>query len=751
MKRPFFLLIGLLAAVVLQAQDPRKRLEQEASRVLTEKMYLHTDRSFYVVGESMWFRLYYVDGTDHKPLDVSKVAYVELLDKGQAPVLQAKIALQAGKGSGMLLLPSTLASGNYTLRAYTQWMKNFPAEFFFSKTVTVANTFTKIPATAPEKDLDLRFFPEGGNLVAGLPGHVAFRVIDERGRGVELAGTVVNQRNETVASFRTERFGLGSFDLTPVAGDTYRAIVTGRGEYPLPVAEARGYALRVHSSENGDARVEISGTGGAGYLLVHTRRKVGFAQPVSLNGGKTILPVPAGAFGEGISHLTFFDGNQRPVCERLVFRKPRRRLGIEAKSNKRVYNTRDKVLLDLAADSASLSVAVFRLDSLQQPESEDIASYLWMRSDLRGTVESPSFYLDAPESAADLVMLTHGWSRFRWDDKPFEPAYLPEIDDHLVTGKVITADGRPAADEPAFLAAPGRHVWLYTALSDKDGKVLFPMKHFAGPNEIVAVAGDTLKRIELQSPFADTRSEEKVPPMVFDKNLADPLLERSLSMQTFNTYFQPYMPVSRADTVAFYGVADKTYFLDDYTRFPLLEEVMREYVPEVDVRRHRGKFSFLMLFRGQYEFTRPPLVLLDGVPVYDLNKLLAIDPLKIRRLDVVNSRYFLGPLSFEGIVSFRSYKGDVAGFQPDGLVTSYEGVQNRREFYAPRYDAKEQRENRLADFRHLLHWVPDASGRQQLSFYTGDLEGVYQVDIQGISSSGVPGSRRLVFEVRKQL
>ena len=222
-------------------------------------------------------------------------------------------------------------------------------------------------------------------------------------------------------------------------------------------------------------------------------------------------------------------------------------------------------------------------------------------------------------------------------------------------------------------------------------------------------------------------------------------------MQTFNAYFQPYAPVQRTDTVAFYGIADKTYFLDDYTRFPLLEEVLREYVPEVDVRRHRGRFSLLMVFRGQYEFTRPPLVLLDGVPVQDINRLLAIDPLKIRRLDVVNTRYFLGPLTFDGIVSFRSYKGDVAGFQPEGLVTSYEGVQNRREFYAPRYDAKEQRDNRLADFRHLLHWVPEASGRQQLNFYTGDLEGTYQVDIQGLSEAGVPGSRRLTFEVKKQL
>ncbi|SDL53522.1 hypothetical protein [Siphonobacter aquaeclarae] len=750
MKQPLLFLIGLLAPFVLRAQDPRQRLEQQAP--LTEKMYLHTDRTFYVVGESIWFRLYYVDGTNHKPLDISKVAYVELLDKGQTPVLQAKIALHNGRGNGMLLLPSALASGNYTLRAYTQWMKNFGAEFFFSKTVTVANTFTKVPATAPEKELELTFFPEGGNLVAGLPGRVAFRGIDERGKGVDLSGSVVNQRNETVASFRTERFGLGSFDLTPVAGDTYRAVIAGRGEYPLPATQTYGYALRLQPGENGSAQVEITSTADRnGYLLVHTRRKVGYAQPVSFPGGKAAVSIPAAALGEGISHLTFFDAAQRPVCERLIFRKPRRRLTIDAKSNKQVYNTRDKVLLDLAADSASLSVAVYRLDSLQQPESEDIASYLWMRSDLKGTVEASSYYLDAPESAADLVMLTHGWSRFRWDDKPFEPTYLPEIDEHVVTGKVLTADGRPAADEPAFLAAPGRHVWLYTALSDKNGKVFFPMKHFAGPNEIVAATGDTLKRIELQSPFAEARSDDKVPPMVFDKNLADPLLERSLSMQTFNAFFQPYAPVQRTDTVAFYGIADKTYFLDDYTRFPLLEEVMREYVPEVDVRRHRGRFSFLMVFRGQYEFTRPPLVLLDGVPVQDINRLLAIDPLKIRRLDVVNTRYFLGPLTFDGIVSFRSYKGDVAGFQPEGLVTSYEGVQNRREFYAPRYDAKEQRDNRLADFRHLLHWVPEAGGRQQLNFYTGDLEGTYEVDIQGLSESGAPGSRRLTFEVKKQL
>jgi uncharacterized protein YfaS (alpha-2-macroglobulin family) len=84
---------------------------------LTEKIFTHTDKDLYLAGEIVWFKLYAVNGDDNKPIDLSKVAYVEIIDKDQRSVLQGKIALDRGTGSGSLYIPLSFNSGVYKLRA----------------------------------------------------------------------------------------------------------------------------------------------------------------------------------------------------------------------------------------------------------------------------------------------------------------------------------------------------------------------------------------------------------------------------------------------------------------------------------------------------------------------------------------------------------------------------------------------------------------------------------------------------------
>src|SRR5882672_8021678 len=81
------------------------QFDKYRTQALQEKLYVHTDKNFYVAGELMWFKIYDVDGHFNKPLDLSKVAYVEIYAADQKPVLQAKISLKDGSGNGSFLLP----------------------------------------------------------------------------------------------------------------------------------------------------------------------------------------------------------------------------------------------------------------------------------------------------------------------------------------------------------------------------------------------------------------------------------------------------------------------------------------------------------------------------------------------------------------------------------------------------------------------------------------------------------------------
>jgi hypothetical protein len=106
----------------------------------------------------------------------------------------------------------------------------------------------------------------------------------------------------------------------------------------------------------------------------------------------------------------------------------------------------------------------------------------------------------------------------------------------------------------------------------------------------------------------------------------------------------------------------------------------------VNVKKVRGQYHF-PVYNQPFDamFDDDPLLLLDGVPVFDFNKWINYDPLKIRRLDVLTRQYYLGNLSFDGVVNFTTYAGDLSGYEldPHAVALDYEGLQMQREFFSP--------------------------------------------------------------------
>jgi hypothetical protein len=209
------------------------------------------------------------------------------------------------------------------------------------------------------------------------------------------------------------------------------------------------------------------------------------------------------------------------------------------------------------------------------------------------------------------------------------------------------------------------------------------------------------------------------------------------------------------DSTAFYGTADNTYLLDDFTRFPLVEEVLREYVPGVFVRKRKDGFHFLVVNKDlNTTFRASPLILLDGVPIFDEDEIMAFDPRLIKKLEIVQRRWFLCPVSYFGIVSFSTYDGDLAGFElnPKSVTLDFEGLHQNQEFYSPMYENKKQRESRQPDQRTLLYWNPiittDNSGHAAIEFYSSDIPGEYQVVVEGLSTEGRVVNSTTTFTVK---
>ncbi|HLA58344.1 MAG TPA: hypothetical protein VK622_06270, partial [Puia sp.] len=203
--KKFISVLPIIICGACLAQDPfinklTTNLSEREAIESKEKIYLQTDKSLYISGEILWFKSYVVDASRNKFFSLSKVAYVEVLNRDSKPVIQGKILLRKGIGSGSFFIPLSLPTGSYKIRAYTNWMKNFGADYYFEKNITIVNTMkrsqdTLLPKTAA---LDIQFFPEGGNLVEGTPSIVGFKAVDENGKGVNVEGEIVDQDKVTV-------------------------------------------------------------------------------------------------------------------------------------------------------------------------------------------------------------------------------------------------------------------------------------------------------------------------------------------------------------------------------------------------------------------------------------------------------------------------------------------------------------------------------------------------------------------------
>ena len=755
-------------------------------RSIKEKLFVHTDKNFYITGEIIWLKIYTADAAFHKPLDLSKVAYAEILDTANRPVLQAKIALDSCAGKGSLYIPQTLASGNYKLRAYTNWMKNFDAAYFFEKNITIINLQKNVTAIIKDstEKFDIRFFPEGGDLINGLQSKVAFKAFTRNGKSYDFRGYLMDG-TDTLLQFTPAHGGMGNFSFTPSYHHTYKAFiqpVTGKAfTTELPLVYEKGYVMRV--TQTGADKIEVlvetnTANSSEVYLLAHSRESVKVAGSAPLQNGKAVFSFNRSLLAEGVSHFTVFNMQKKPVCERLYFKIPVQTMALSVNADQQVYNSRSRVNLDLSyADavsinnSANFSMSVYRLDSLQKVDDNTIEAYMLLSSDLPGSVEDPNYYFSANDkeanAAADNLMLTNGWRRFKWNEvlnnQPPVFEFVPEYNGHIVTGKVVNIKtGEPQSNIETFLSVPGSLTGFNPSISNAKGIVKFEMKKFFGGFSIVAQPNtmiDSLSRVEINDPFSKNFSGRLLP--VFQKPISYPntLLDQSISMQVQNIYAGNKLKqfsFPDIDTSAFYVTPDFKYNLDDYTRFTSLEEVLREYVALVNVTRRNGRVYFPVVNQPANQFFyADPLVLLDGVPVFNFNKFLQFDPLKLKSLEVVTKRYLLGNSIFEGILNWKTYNADLANyeFDPNVLVLDYEGLQMAREFYAPVYDNEASLSSHLPDFRNVLQWSPDIKVKNKekkaLSFYTSDLPGKYAVVIQGITSNGVCGSKVITFDVKK--
>lgn len=773
----------LLSLQVASAQDNLQNILNSftdyRNNNIQEKIFVHTDKDYYQAGDIIWFKVYNTNAVDNKPSGISKITYIEVLDSARQQLLHGKIAMNESVGKGSFYIPPNVASGNYVLRAYTRWMKNFDPSFFFEKPITIINvkklsSQPKLPAIANYK---LNFYPEGGNILYGFLNKIAFKAIDGTGNPYDFKGYLLDN-SDTLLHFEPYNEGMGSFVFEPKPGHVYKVIVQPKGgtgfTKQLPSIRTQGYTMMLNDDGqtiNIKASTDIPGIKEL-FLIAHTRQSVKVSSKAILQNNTATFSFKRSDLGDGVSHITLFNEQRKPVSERLYYKEPGQLLDVKITTDLESYRPRGAVNISIASsnvDTASLSMSVYRLDSLQNVNwNNDIASYLYLASDLGGSVDGVHrYFLNKDKKASDNLLLTHGWRRFNWDkiiqkDKTFFE-YAPEYSGHLVTGRVINnITNKPAGDIITYLSSPSYLTHFKTVGSNANGSIVAEIKNFFGGTHLIAQTNplmDSIYRVEIDNPFSKKFSSTSIPSMPKLEKFPSTVLKQNIAMQVQNIYHGQLMDSvfypPATDSFAFYGKPDFRYNLDNYVRFTTIEEILREYVPMVAVRRRNGEVHLPMIdTKVNMYFLNDPLTLLDGVPIFNQTKFFEFDPLKLNVLEIVAQRYVYGKNLFDGILNWKTYKPSLSNYslEPNAIVMDYPGLQMEREFYSPDYNNELQQRSRVPDFRNVLKWSPaivmTKGNVYSENFFTSDIKGKYVIIVQALDQSGLPGSAVKYFEVK---
>ncbi len=316
---------------------------------------------------------------------------------------------------------------------------------------------------------------------------------------------------------------------------------------------------------------------------------------------------------------------------------------------------------------------------------------------------------------------------------------------------------RPEAGARVNLSITGDRVDFLVAKTDKNGHFYFSLPPYSGKHDLFI----NPQNIPGKHPEIFVHNDFSTAPI----QLPDPVfnidsIERAVAFhmaQNFRLRQRFDNDSARCDKKTsnsketLFVEPSYTLKLNNYIQLPTLEAYLDNLPSSVKVRRRHGKKYFKIVDLQPPMDSLDPLVLVDGVAIDDQEKILALSPTNISRIEVVNIPYKIGYMKYGGIVNIVSKKGDFAGIDlpNSGMFLNYAFLHDscRCAITIPRTANR-------PDARNTLYWNPDVSiisgNVIHFSFTTGDAPGRYAIVFQGIDARGTPFLQKKIIVVQSK-
>jgi len=417
----------------------------------------------------------------------------------------------------------------------------------------------------------------------------------------------------------------------------------------------------------------------------------------------------------------------------------RKLIKIELETNKDIFNRRELVKLKVLKNSKKLDLSISvrsvgsRHDSIIINRALDKNPWL---------VKSSSFCYP---QLSNLLSFSGEKNIY---DQINDIKYLPDYRNLMISGVVLDHNSKiPVSNIECISAVVGQKPQVHICETKDNGRFIFTLNGLKEENMLFVGVPDNKEPYDI---LVDNDFEIRFPklnkiPLLFgDKINGD--------FEDIFANFQIGKNINIDDKSGVYELvnekfpsfnlknADLSVDVKNYIELPTIEDVFRELVPGVFVVGGVGNRHFNVFNKKRKELYRNPIVLLDNIPVFDIERLMLLNAKSIDSIEVYYSKYYLGDEFFNGIISLKSSTDNFASFKwrDNSIFVSFNGISLPHVFKMPDYSLS-MSINTIPDFRTTLYWNPlvDLSEEREYTFYTSDYCSKYEIIVKGFDENGI--------------
>ena len=752
-----------------------------------EKAYIKTDRDFYISGETIWFKAFAT--LNNNPTILSKILYVELINGEGILVDKKMLKLVRGSSHSVFDTKGSFSSGEYTVRAYTLWMLNFP-DFIFEKKLLLKNPKdNKVASSATNKKqfLKLDLYPEGGNLMDGVKSVVVIKATNEYGSPYGLKGNILNEKNEVVSKFETGIGGMTKIEITPHINETYRAQITSEGKlnqtFIFPKALTEGIVLSVDNTNMSKTFASVTRTkqNASKYnnliLLAQINYELVYIGKLNLDEGLDAVAIPKKNLPPGIMQITVLSQEGVPLAERLVFVANHQIDTSILTADIINYEKRKKNILKINLAEFKNVDAVISITNANtfNNENQNILSYLLMSSDIKDRIYQPGTYFRFKDKQTldnlDLVMLTNGWRRYKLEDviaNKYAPLNFPFERSIKITGKVLESNGKSALkagkinliingeDSTKIMSQANTNASSVFVVDNidfkKEATVFYQGANLANKNTIVSVKFDpsffdTLKKPSNWNSIAAITANETAKSFINTIQIQNQGTDKAKTLETIVVKSKKSTVIDSLNRVyssdIFYE-SDQTIAVNNEFAYGDIWQFLNRNIPGLSViRADTGTQVNFTRYQGADYFSENGATsvqfFLNEIPVsIDVIESLFAEDIGLLKVYKGNSAIAIG--ASRGAIALYTVKGkSIRDWRQKGFdFIKRLGYSVEREFSEINY-SKINPDESFTDIRPTLYWNPSlkqTGNNATIEFYNDEICKKFKVVVEGIDENG---------------